>query len=335
MQRSLIIINTLTLITTATIMKHTYLLLCLTLSTLSNAWTIEGRGDFSPEKLNQNVFVIHGPLDEPNQQNQGFMNNPGIIIGKQGVIIIDPGSAYSVGKKVIKEVEKITQKPIIAVFNTHVHGDHWLGNQAIIEKYPNAKIYAHPQMIIEAKNGEGDHWVALMTTLTNGLTKDTIATYPTEVTQHLQVIRLGSEQFRIHNPTITAHTNTDIMIEHINSKTLFLGDNGLVHRMGRFDNTSNMHNNIKVLQYATDLGLDYYVPGHGKSGDANHAVKPFLDYLLIVQKEVKKGYEEDLADYEIKPIADKALMAYRNWHGYKSNMGKHIGKMLREIEDLD
>jgi glyoxylase-like metal-dependent hydrolase (beta-lactamase superfamily II) len=316
-------------------MKYTYLLLSLTLSTLSNAWTIQGMGEFSPEKLNNNLFVIHGPSDEPSVKNQGFMNNPGIIIGKKGVIIVDPGSAYSVGKKVIKEVEKITQKPIIAVFNTHIHGDHWLGNQAIIEKYPNAKIYAHPQMIIEAKNGEGDNWVNLVATLTDGLTEDTIATYPTDATQHLQVINLGSEQFKIHNPTITAHTNTDIMIEHVNSKTLFLGDNGFVNRMGRFDNTSNMHNNIKVLQYATDLALDYYVPGHGSSGNANHAVKPFLDYLLIVQSEVKKGYEEDLADYEIKPIALKKLKAYENWHGFDEQFGKHIGKMLLEVEALD
>ncbi|MDC9714972.1 MAG: MBL fold metallo-hydrolase [Gammaproteobacteria bacterium] len=316
-------------------MKTLYLLLSLTLSTLSNAWNINGLGEFSFEKLGSNLLIIHGPSGEPSVKNQGFMNNPGMIVGNKGVIIVDPGSAYSVGKNVLKEVEKITQKPIIAVFNTHVHGDHWLGNQAIIEKYPNAKIYAHPQMIIEAKNGEGDNWVNLMTTLTDGLTKDTIVTYPTDATQHLQIINLDSEQFKIHNPTITAHTNTDIMIEHINSKTLFLGDNSFVDRMGRFDSTSSMHNNIKVLQYATDLGLDYYVPGHGSSGDANHAVKPFLDYLLIVQDEVKKGYEEDLADYEIKPIALKKLKTYQNWHGFDAQFGKQIGKMLLEIEELD
>jgi hypothetical protein len=29
------------------------------------------------------VFVvIHGPLDEPNAKNRGFMNNPGLVVGK-------------------------------------------------------------------------------------------------------------------------------------------------------------------------------------------------------------------------------------------------------------
>jgi hypothetical protein len=35
------------------------------------------------------------------------------------------------------------------------------------------------------------------------------------------------------------------------------------------------------------------------------------------------------------PIADKKLTAYHDWHGYESNMGKHIGKMFGEIESLD
>ncbi|MBW5290347.1 MAG: Beta-lactamase-like precursor [Candidatus Ruthia sp. Asou_11_S2] len=34
-------------------MKTIYLLFTLTLSTLSNAWTIQGMGEFSPEKLSQ------------------------------------------------------------------------------------------------------------------------------------------------------------------------------------------------------------------------------------------------------------------------------------------
>ncbi|VVH64851.1 Beta-lactamase-like precursor [uncultured Gammaproteobacteria bacterium] len=288
------------------------------------------------EKIADNVYVMHGPLDEPNAKNRGFMNNPGLIVGKNGAIIIDPGSTYGVGKNVMIAAEKITNKPIVAVFNTHVHGDHWLGNQAIVERYPAVKIYAHPNMIEQAKEGEGERWIALMSQLTEGASDGTIASYPTDATTHLQIIKAGGESFRMHHDiTGAAHTNTDLMVEHIKTKTLFMGDNGLVHRHGRFDETSDMHGNIAVLQYAIDLNLDYYVPGHGPTGNATTTVKPFLHYLQIVQDEVKKGYEQDLTDYEIKPIADKKLTAYHDWHGYESNMGKHIGKMFGEIESLD
>jgi len=42
-----------------------------------------------------------------------------------------------------------------------------------------------------------------------------------------------------------------------------------------------------------------------------------------------------LADYEIKPFADKRLAEYRDWHGYDAQLGRHINKMLLEIESLD
>ena len=317
-------------------MKKLTLLFAFTLASIAQAWTIDGLGDYQFDKLSKSSYVIHGPLDEPSVQNHGFMNNPGMIIGADGVIVIDPGGTYQIGQNVIKEIKKFTDKPIVAAFNTHVHGDHWLGNQAIMEQYPNAKIYAHPQMIVQAKDGEGERWVNLMDSSTEGLSNGTIAVYPTNATTDQQIIQVGGETFKIHNDiTGVAHTNTDIMIEHVGSKTLFLGDNDLVNRFGRFDGTSNMHGNIKALQYAIDLGLNHYVPGHGPSGNAEEAVVPFLTYLKIIKEETAKGYEEDLADYEIKPFADKRLADYHDWHGYDAQLGKNINKMLLEIEALD
>ncbi|SMN14577.1 SoxH protein, homolog [uncultured Candidatus Thioglobus sp.] len=317
-------------------MNKLTLLFTLAFSSITHAWTIDGLGDYQFDQLSANSYIMHGPLGEPNVANQGFMNNPGMIIGADGVIVIDPGGTYQIGLEVIKEIKKITDKPIVAAFNTHVHGDHWLGNQAILEQYPNAKIYAHPAMIAQAKDGEGDLWVGVMDRSTEGLSKGTIATYPTDATTNQQIIQAGGETFKIHNDvTGVAHTDNDIMIEHVGGKTLFLGDNDLVDRFGRFDGTSDMHGNIKALEYAINLGLTHYVPGHGPSGDADAAVMPFLEYLKIIKEEATKGYEEDLADYEIKPFADKRLAEYRDWHGYDAQLGKHIGKMLLEIEALD
>jgi glyoxylase-like metal-dependent hydrolase (beta-lactamase superfamily II) len=317
-------------------MKKLALLFTLAVTNITHAWTIEGLGDYQFDKLGTNSYVMHGPIDEPNVENRGFMNNPSMVIGADGVIVIDPGGTYQTGLEVIKEIKKITNKPIVAVFNTHIHGDHWLGNQAIMEKYPDVKIYAHPDMITQAKNGEGDRWISIMNTSTEGLSNGTIAVYPTNATTDKQIIHASGETFKIHNDiTGVAHTNTDIMIEHINSGTLFLGDNDFINRFGRFDNTSDIHGNIKALEYAINLRLDYYVPGHGPSGDAKSAVIPFLNYLNIIKEEAEKGYEQDLADYEIKPFADKRLTEYKDWLGYDNQLGKHIGKMLLEIETLD
>ena len=316
-------------------MKTTLLLLTMLLSNFSNAWIIKDIGKYQFEPIAKNVFVIHGPVGTPSVENQGFMNNPAMVIGETGVIVIDPGSAYHIGKKVITEIEKITKKPIIAVFNTHAHGDHWLGNQAIVERYPNIKIYAHPKMLKQTQEGESDIWLDIMNDYTQGQTKDTKAVYPTDSVAHLQRITLDSEQFIIHSPTQKAHTDTDIMIEHVSSQTLFLGDNAIIDFLGAFDASSDMHSNVKALEYAVNLKFKNYVPGHGQTGTPEVAINSFLAYLAIVKQEAEKGYEEDLSGYEIKPSAIKKLHAYKHWAAFDEQIGKHIGKMLQEVEALD
>ena len=308
-----------------------FISLCLLSATQVSAWNLGEEGSFKFEQVSNNVYVMHGPLSEPSAANQGFMNNPGIIVSDHGLIVIDPGSAYPVGVQVLKEIEKISDKPVLAVFNTHIHGDHWLANQAIKEKYPDVKIYGHPAMIKQANGEQGAIWVDMMLRLTDGKTKGTIVVAPEFSVQQESSIEVDGQQFRIHS-MIPAHTNTDIMVEHVQSRTLFLGDNSFYQRMGRFDGSASMLGNIKALEYATQLNMDTYIPGHGRTGNSDTAINPFLDYLLRVQEVVQAGFDDDLQDFEIKEKVIAQFSDYSSWHGFDSNFGKHINSMYLEIE---
>jgi len=305
------------------------------IGSVASAWDIKGmNASYKFEPLNEQVYVMHGPLGSPSVANQGFMNNPAVIVAKDALIVVDPGSTYQVGKKVLEEIKKISDKPIVAVFNSHVHGDHWLGNQAIKEAYPEVKIYANPEMIKEAKAGEGDNWAALMLKYTEGASKGTVPNYPAIAVHNGDKLVISGETFRIYSQA-KAHTSTDMMIEHQGSKTLFLGDNDFNGRLGRFDDTSSIYGNIKALEQAKALHLSYFVPGHGRSGDFTAAVEPFLNYLLLLEKETKLGYENDLADFEIKKTILEKTKKYYDWQGFEEGLGKQVNKMYLEIEEKD
>ena len=87
---------------------------------------------YPAQKVSPSVFVIHGPQGVPSVENQSFMNNPAWVITSEGVVVIDPGSSVQAGRMVMAQLKKTTKKPVTHVFNTHVHGDHWLGNQAVL-----------------------------------------------------------------------------------------------------------------------------------------------------------------------------------------------------------
>ncbi len=299
----------------------------------AQAWNLGKLGEFGFEPVNEGVYVMHGPLGEPNRENHGFMNNPAIIVTPQGVIMIDPGSSYAVGRQVIAEMRKITDQPVVAVFNTHIHGDHWLANQAIKEAWPDAVIYAHPNMIAQSGD-KGLFWVDLMERLTEGLSKGTRVQAPGQATRNGQTLKIAGQTFRIY-ATVPAHTDTDIMIEHVESRTLFTGDNSFNQRMGRFDSSASIHGTIAALQQALAVNARVYVPGHGKSGPAEQAVKPFLTYLQRLQKAVKAGYANDLQDFEIKPKILAQFDAWQDWNGFEEQFGKHVNKMYLEIEERE
>lgn len=316
-------------------MKKLITLLALVASSMAQAWTIDGLGEFKFEKLNNQVYVMHGPLQNPNAINRGFINNPAFIDGDNGLILVDPSGSKYIGENVLAEIEKISSKPIVAVINTHAHGDHWLGNHAIKDKYPNAKFYAHMNMIKEAQYGEGDRWIEVFNEMTGGKLKGTVPVVPSYSIGDQDTLQIAGQTLHVHSPFPSSHSGSDIMVEHKNSKTLFTGDNGFNKRVGRFDSASSMHNNIEILKFAKSLDVETFVPGHGQSGNAASTIDPYLHYLSTIKQEVAKGYEDDLSDFEIKPIVVEKLKDYEDWSGFEDSIGRHVNKMFIEVEDRD
>jgi len=281
------------------------------------------------KKIANNTYVIHGPLEYPNKKNKGFMNNPGFVVTQAGVVVIDPGSSVQVGRMVLKQIKTITNKPVTHVLNTHIHGDHWLGNQAFAEAFPKVVIMAHPDMIKRAKEGAAEQWVSIMSKSTAGASDGTRAVIPNKTINDKQVLKTGGMQFRIHAPK-KAHSFTDIMIEVVEESVVFLGDNVLYKRLPRMGD-GTFKGNTLACQLAIDLGAKMYVPGHGPSGDKNIIV-PFMDYLKIIYREVGKHYEAGLADFEMKLKVVSKLQDYAGWSGFKIEVGKHISLAVLEYE---
>lgn len=69
------------------------------------------------------------------------VSNITMIIGDDGVILIDAGMILQITKRIYKEFRKITDKPIKGVILTHGHGDHINGLPSFL-KDNNPKIWA-------------------------------------------------------------------------------------------------------------------------------------------------------------------------------------------------
>lgn len=298
------------------------------LTTGAHAASLSMIRDYPVVKVAPDTYVIHGPLGEPSVANQGFMNNPGWVIAGDQVVVIDPGSSVQAGRRIVQQIKKTTQLPVTTVYNTHIHGDHWLGNQAILEAWPKAVLIAHPDMIAKAQAGEAQSWVSIMSRLTQGYTQGTRAEIPTLATSDGMVTKIGNRVFTVHSSN-DAHSKTDIMIE-VDNGVLFTGDNVLNQRVARMDD-GTFSGTLKIIDRSLGLPVKVVVPGHGKTG-GREILTAQKAYFQTLYDAVKAEYDLGKSDFEMKPVVLQKLAKFKNWNGFSEGVGKQISLAVLEIE---
>ncbi len=289
------------------------------------------KGDYALDRITPRVYVIHGPNQLPAPNNQGFMNNPGFVVTTAGVVVVDSGSSVQVGEMLLGKIRSVTKTPVVAVFDTHVHGDHWLGNDAIRAAFPKAKLYAHPEMIARAA-AEGANWVTILNRLSNGAIAGTKVVAPDRPVSHGDQILIGELHFRIHHNG-KAHTDGDIMIEVVEEKLMFLGDNGIRDRAGRLDD-GDFRGNIAALDMALATSVEHFVPGHGKTG-GREVPQAYREWLGKLYAAVKKYRAQGLSDFEMKDKVVADLAAYKSWSNFDAEIGKLISLAWLQAERED
>ncbi|MDH5394476.1 MAG: MBL fold metallo-hydrolase [Gammaproteobacteria bacterium] len=310
-------------------MKNTLIFFILAYIPLAVNATPFSWPQLTPKQIGSKTYVIeHGPHDENKKLSRGFHNNPGFVITRDGVVVIDTGSSVEIGKMILRKIEKLTDKPVTHIFNTHFHGDHWLANQALLEKYPSARTIAHPKLIALLKAGQDKFWIDVFTKRLGDDFKGTKAVIPAEAA--------ASRDYKIGGMTFTvklfdqAHTATDLMVFVKEDAVLFTGDivnNEHFSFMG--------HGNFKGAYEATQWALaqkpKYVVVGHGRSGTQD-LIPAFADIYKTLRDTVIKYYDQGLQDYEIKPKLIAALSKYKHWSGFESQVGRYASLLVAEVE---
>jgi glyoxylase-like metal-dependent hydrolase (beta-lactamase superfamily II) len=313
-------------------MLKTINILMLSSMLVAGAVHAKNLDDYTADKVADNIYVVHGPLEMPTPENKGFMNNPAFIVAEKGVVVIDPGSTVNVGKMLVKHIREVTDKPIIAVFNSHIHGDHWLGNQAIVEENPDVKIYAHPRLVKMAKAGLADQWIDLMMQLTNKASDGTKAVLPTEELEDGQVVDFGDVSIKSYL-TEHSHTKTDAMFEVVGAKVVFMGDNAPRDRIIRLDDAS-YRGSIEALDRMLEASPEVVIPGHGNTGD-KQILEAYKQYLSVVYTTAKELMDEGMEPFEMKAVIAEKLPEFKDWSGFDDELGKHVSLAVLEAEQAD
>jgi glyoxylase-like metal-dependent hydrolase (beta-lactamase superfamily II) len=285
--------------------------------------------DYPAKEVASGVYVIHGPLGVPSVENLGFINNPAFIVGESGIVVIDPGSSVQTGEMVLRQIRKVSDLPVVALFNTHIHGDHWFANQAFKAIDPDVPIFGHAEMLKMVERGDGTAFLSTLMRLTDGAVEGTVETPPKKTAAHDDQFSMGGVDIRIlYEPK--AHSHSDIMLELPQHKVVFLGDNVMRDRLGRMD-SGTFSGNIAAIDMALETDAQVFVPGHGPSGGPEVA-RTYREYLSTIKTQVENLFDEGLSDFEMKPKIIESLVGFHSWVDFDNNVGKHISLAYLEVE---
>jgi glyoxylase-like metal-dependent hydrolase (beta-lactamase superfamily II) len=290
-------------------------------------------GDIPAKQLSAHVWMIFSPDGFPTAENRGMMSNVIFVVTTTGVVVIDSGASLQIGQMAIRMIRKVTDKPVIAVFNSHYHGDHWLGNHAFVKAYgKQLPIYALQSTIDKLKGTEGNLWRSLMERWTNQSTLGTEVVLPNHAVKHGQVIQMGDVTLRMHHYG-TAHTPSDLCVEVVQDKLTAVGDIAMANRIANMDEGSypGTFKYYQALMAAT--GEQLWVPGHGQG--SKDLLKTYGEFMAGIWEPCLQAVKDGKSESEARSMVLKDVRVAsraKTMQGFEGNIGKYISLAYLEAE---
>jgi glyoxylase-like metal-dependent hydrolase (beta-lactamase superfamily II) len=291
--------------------------------------------DIPAQQLSKHVWMIYSPDGFPTPQNRGMMANIIFVVTSVGVVVIDSGASLQIGQMAIRMIRKVTDKPVVAVFNSHYHGDHWLGNHAFVKTYGDKlPIYSLASSIAKLKGAEANLWRGLMERWTNQSTMGTQVVIPNTAVQHGQVIQFGDVSLRMHHYG-TAHTPSDLSVEIVQDKVTAVGDIAMTNRIANMDEGSYPGTFKYYKALMTSAGEQLWVPGHGRA--RHDLLKTYGDFMAGIWEPSLKAVEDGKSEAEARAAVMKdtrVASRAKTMDGFEGNIGKYISLAYLEAEKI-
>ena len=232
-----------------------------------------------PEKVQVKATPVAGSVT----MLEGAGGNIGVSAGDDGVFVIDDQFA-PLAPKLKAAIAKISTKPLRFIFNTHWHGDHTGGNEAmagagaLIVAHDNVRKRMSAEQVMEVFGG-----MHIPPSPQKALP---VVTFNDEVTFHLN----GDEIHVVH--VANAHTDGDAIVHFKKANVVHMGD-------------TFINGGYPVIDFSTGGTVDGYlaaqekvlqiigpetklIPGHGPLGD-KAALQKTHDMIKEVRDAVAKA----------------------------------------------
>lgn len=247
--------------------------------------TFASQGDLKPkkikfEKLSPNAYAFTAEGDP----------NTGVIVGDDGVMVIDAQATPLMAREVIKRIRKVTSKPIKYVVLSHYHAVRVLGASA----YKAQEIIASDatlDLIRERGRQDMASEIGRFPRLFRGKESIPGLTWPTVAFRQEMTVMMGKLEVRIVHAG-RGHTAGDTIVWIPSQKVLFSGD--LVeYKAGIYTGDAHLEDWPATLARLAALRPRALVPGRGPAlktaAESQKAIRFTQDFVRGLLESARRG----------------------------------------------
>lgn len=292
------------------------------------------RGQVLPldvQKLSDGVFAVVRPTDADAPSDSNTL----VVIGDDGVLVVDSNITPASSEAVIDEIRKLTSLPVRFLVNTHHHSDHIYGNATYERAFPGVVLIGHERMredfIGANPKGREEFLREARTVLAEGPARlasgrnakgepmsgaerkalaDSIGVYriylpeleravlrpPVVTVRDRMTIHLGAREVQLLHLG-RGNTRGDLVVYLPAEKVVALGDL-LVYPIP-FAYESFIGDWSQTMQRVLALEADIILPGHGPVQRDNRYARLVAGILAAATKETREAVARGLSKEEV------------------------------------
>lgn len=290
------------------------------------------QSSFELKPVTPNVFLAVAA-------DQMFIDcNSAVIILEDGVLVVDSQSTPAGAMALIKEIGKVTSKPIRWVVNSHLHWDHIQGNAAYVGKWPaGAEIISSETTRKNIERIGRTRVAGELVTLPLRITdlRKNLSKAPPDQQAKINAEIASTEAYlaeirsmELPLPTLTfdksltirrgetvvqllflgrGHTDGDVIVYLPNEKVVFTGD--AVQGYAPYMGDCYPYDWIEMLDKLAELDFDYLLSGHGDILRGKAQIRLWQEFLSVLLAQttlaVKEGLNREQTIERVSPTMHK------------------------------
>lgn len=263
--------------------------------------------------------------------------NSGIIVGDDGVMVIDAQATPVMAQEVIARVAKVTDKPIKYVLLTHYHAVRVLGASA----YDNAEIIASDaarDMIVERGQQDMDSEIGRFPRLFRAIESIPGLTWPTVTFERRMSVWLGKREVRIMHLG-RGHTAGDVIAYVPDANVVFSGD--LVeYRSACYCGDAHLSEWPQTLDRLAAFNASALVPGRGAALATPEMVQAGIDgtrdFLSTLYASAQDSVAKGLTLKQAFEAARKAMdPKFASYAIYEHCLPFNVSRAYDEAKGID